>query len=72
MTARTISIWACAPPIGARADARRTADIAHVEDLLWQIAISLEQNGLLDAAAELRQLQMLITPALASGMRRRM
>lgn len=46
-------------------DARSAADIAHVEDLLWQMAISLEQNGLLDAAAELRRLQQAITQALA-------
>jgi uncharacterized protein (TIGR02302 family) len=40
-------------------------DIAHVEDLLWQIAISLEQQGLLEAAAQLRQLQSQINQALA-------
>ncbi len=45
--------------------ARSAEDIAHVEDLLWQMAVSLEQNGLLDAAAELRRLQQAITQALA-------
>ena len=44
---------------------RGPEDIAHVEELLWQIAVSLEQNGLLDAAAELRRLQQAITQALA-------
>jgi uncharacterized protein (TIGR02302 family) len=50
----------------ATRQARSDADIAHVEALLWQIAISLEQNGLLDAAAQLRQLQALLTAALAA------
>ena len=45
--------------------ARGPADITHVEDMLWQMAVSLEQNGLLDAAAELRRLQQAITQALA-------
>jgi uncharacterized protein (TIGR02302 family) len=45
--------------------ARSAEDVTHVEDMLWQIAISLEQNGLLDAAAELRRLQQAITQALA-------
>jgi uncharacterized protein (TIGR02302 family) len=44
---------------------RGPEDLTHVEDLLWQIAVSLEQNGLLDAAAELRRLQQAITQALA-------
>ena len=34
--------------------------------LLWQMAVSLEQNGMLDAAAELRQLQPQINQALAA------
>ena len=45
--------------------ARSPEDLTHVEELLWQIAVSLEQNGLLDAAAELRRLQQAITQALA-------
>ena len=45
--------------------ARWPSDITHVEDLLWQMAVSLEQNGLLDAAAEMRRLQQAITQALA-------
>ena len=48
-------------------DARGPADIAHVEDLLWQMAESLEQQGLLDAAAELRRLQAAITQALGAN-----
>ena len=45
--------------------AREPADITHVEDLLWQIAVSLEQQGLLEAAAQLRQLQSQINQALS-------
>lgn len=45
--------------------AREAADIAHVEDLLWQIAVSLEQQGLLEDAAQLRQLQSQINQALS-------
>ena len=46
--------------------ARDDNDITHVEDLLWQMAVSLEQNGLLAAADELRRLQTLLTQALAA------
>ncbi|HWC63549.1 MAG TPA: DUF4175 family protein, partial [Rhizomicrobium sp.] len=45
-------------------NARSEPDIAHVEDLLWQMATSLEQQGLADAAAELRRLQNEISQAL--------
>ena len=45
--------------------ARGPEDLSHVEDLLWQMAVSLEQQGLLDAAQQLRQLQSQITMALA-------
>jgi uncharacterized protein (TIGR02302 family) len=48
-------------------DARGPADITHVEDLLWQMAESLEQQGLLDAAQELRRLQAAITQALGAN-----
>ena len=48
-------------------NARADADIAHVEDLLWQTALKLERGGLLSAAEELRKLQMMIMAALASG-----
>ncbi len=48
-------------------NAKRDADIARVEDLLWQTALKLERGGLLSAAEELRKLQMMITAALASG-----
>ena len=46
-------------------NARAPADITHVEELLWQMAVSLDQKGLADAAAELRRLQSAITQALA-------
>ena len=45
--------------------ARGPQDLTHIEDLLWQMAVSLEQQGLLDAAQQLRQLQSQITMALA-------
>jgi len=46
--------------------AHSQTDVNHVEDLLWQIAISIEQKGMLAAANSLRQLQALITAALAA------
>jgi len=48
-------------------NAKSDADIARVEDLLWQTALKLERGGLLSAAEELRKLQMMIMAALASG-----
>ena len=48
-------------------NAKSDADIARVEDLLWQTALKLERGGLLSAAEELRKLQMMIMQALASG-----
>jgi uncharacterized protein (TIGR02302 family) len=45
----------------------RPEDIEHVEAMLWQMALSLEQGGLAVAAEELRRLQAMITSALASG-----
>jgi len=48
-------------------NAKSEADIARVEELLWQTALKLERGGLLSAAEELRKLQMMITAALASG-----
>jgi uncharacterized protein (TIGR02302 family) len=48
-------------------NAKSDADIARVEDLLWQTALKLERGGLLSAAEELRKLQMMITAALTSG-----
>ena len=47
--------WRCAPPFGACANAKRDADIAKVEDLLWQTALKLERGGLLSAAEESAQ-----------------
>ncbi|HUO91880.1 MAG TPA: DUF4175 family protein [Rhizomicrobium sp.] len=43
------------------------ADIAAVQRLLWDIAVSLEQGGLLTAANELRQLQQMLSEALQQG-----
>ncbi len=48
-------------------DARDGRDIARVQDMLWQIATALEQGGLLDAAAQLRAIQQLLSQALAQG-----
>jgi uncharacterized protein (TIGR02302 family) len=47
--------------------ARTPAEIADVQKLLWDIAVSLEQGGLLAAADQLRQLQQLLTQALEQG-----
>jgi soluble cytochrome b562 len=41
-------------------------DIQHVEDLLWQTAMAIEQKGMLAAANNLRELQALITAAMAA------
>jgi uncharacterized protein (TIGR02302 family) len=50
---------------GIRA-ARTPEDITHVEDLLRQTAMAIEQKGILEAANNLRQLQALITAAMAA------
>jgi uncharacterized protein (TIGR02302 family) len=50
---------------GIRA-ARVPGDIAHVQDLLWQTAMAIEQKGMLEAADKLRELQALITAAMAA------
>ncbi|HXS07473.1 MAG TPA: DUF4175 family protein [Rhizomicrobium sp.] len=42
------------------------SDIQHVEDLLWQTAMAIEQKGMLAAANNLRELQALITAAMAA------
>ena len=41
-------------------------DIGHVEELLWQTAMAIEQKGILTAADNLRKLQALITAAMAA------
>jgi uncharacterized protein (TIGR02302 family) len=43
------------------------ADMARVEDLLWQTALSLDQAGLATAQEELRRIQQLLSQALAQG-----
>jgi uncharacterized protein (TIGR02302 family) len=48
-------------------NARHEADIARVEEILWQTALKLERGGLLSAAQELRKLQMMLTAAMAAG-----
>jgi uncharacterized protein (TIGR02302 family) len=48
-------------------NAKTDADIAKVEELLWQTALKLERGGLLSAAEELRKLQAMLMAALASG-----
>ena len=42
------------------------SDVQHVEDLLWQTAMAIELKGMLAAANNLRELQALITAALAA------
>lgn len=49
------------------ATARHPDDIKRVQDLLWQTAVGLESGGALAAAEQLRQLQQLISQALAQG-----
>ncbi|MGZ5925659.1 MAG: DUF4175 domain-containing protein [Rhizomicrobium sp.] len=46
--------------------AHAPGDITHVEDLLWQTAMAIEQKGILAAANNLRELQALITAAMAA------
>jgi len=48
-------------------NARNANDIARVQDLLWQTALSLDQAGLASVAQQLRQLQQLLSQALAQG-----
>lgn len=48
-------------------NAHAPSDIADVQRLLWDTAVGLEQGGLLSAAAQLRQLQQLLSQALAQG-----
>jgi uncharacterized protein (TIGR02302 family) len=42
-------------------------DVARVQGLLWQTAVALEDSGVLSAAEQLRQLQQLLSQALAQG-----
>ncbi|HEV7959813.1 MAG TPA: DUF4175 family protein [Rhizomicrobium sp.] len=46
--------------------ARAVSDLEDVENLLWQIAMAVEQKGMLTAANSLRELQALITAAMAA------
>ena len=63
---RTVYMALRAAYRGIRA-ARQQSDIDHVEDLLWQTALALEQGGLLTAAEEMRRLQALLAQAMANG-----
>lgn len=47
--------------------AHAPADIARVEELLWDTAVALEQGGLLAAADELRRIQQQLSQALEQG-----
>lgn len=46
--------------------AQAVSDLEDVENLLWQIAMAVEEKGMLTAANSLRELQALITAALAA------
>ena len=46
--------------------AHAVSDLEQVENLLWQIAMAVEQKGMLTAANSLRELQALITAAMAA------
>ncbi|HEY1632523.1 MAG TPA: DUF4175 family protein [Rhizomicrobium sp.] len=47
--------------------AKSPADMARVQDMLWQEALKLDQAGLASAAEELRRLQQMLSQALAQG-----
>jgi uncharacterized protein (TIGR02302 family) len=47
--------------------ARSDADIARVEQLLWETALKLERGGLLSAQEELRKLALMLASAMANG-----
>jgi uncharacterized protein (TIGR02302 family) len=49
------------------ANAARTDEVEHVENLLWDIAAGLERGGMLSAAEDLRRLQAMLAQALAQG-----
>jgi uncharacterized protein (TIGR02302 family) len=63
---RTVYLAIKASSSGIKA-ARAPSDLQHVQDLLWQTAVALEQGGLLNAAEELRRLQALLMQAMANG-----
>jgi uncharacterized protein (TIGR02302 family) len=47
--------------------ARVREDVAHVQSLLWQTALALEEGGLAAAAEQLRAIQQMLSEALQSG-----
>jgi uncharacterized protein (TIGR02302 family) len=48
-------------------NAKSDADIARVEQILWETALKLERGGLLSAQEELRKLALMLASAMASG-----
>jgi uncharacterized protein (TIGR02302 family) len=51
----------------AMKSADEAADYSRVQDMLWQIATSLERGGLMSAAEHLRRLQQMLSQALAQN-----
>ncbi|MGD0190467.1 MAG: DUF4175 family protein [Rhizomicrobium sp.] len=47
--------------------AKSADDITRVQDLLWQTAVAMEDAGVLTAAQQLRQIQQMLSQALAQG-----
>ena len=48
-------------------NAHDASDIARVQDMLWQTAMALDNNGAASAAEQLRALQQMLSQALAQG-----
>ncbi len=48
-------------------NAHDAADITRVQDMLWQTAMALDNNGAASAAEQLRALQQMLSQALAQG-----
>jgi uncharacterized protein (TIGR02302 family) len=63
-TAAYLSIRSAFRSLGG---AETAADYRRVEDLLWQTALGLEQNGLLSMAEQLRAMQQVLLQMLATG-----
>ncbi|HEY0281694.1 MAG TPA: DUF4175 family protein, partial [Rhizomicrobium sp.] len=47
--------------------AKNRQDIQRIEDLLWQIAVGLEQGGILTMAEQLRRMQQTLSQMMAQG-----
>ncbi len=48
-------------------NAHDAADISRAQDMLWQTAMALEENGAASAAEEMRKLQQFLTQAMAQN-----